>query len=62
GLEMYGSGFGSVSMEQILQSLRNFLEEASREPFQMKTKVVALQDVETMWNATEPGTRLVFRP
>ncbi|MFZ0639240.1 MAG: zinc-binding alcohol dehydrogenase family protein [Candidatus Acidiferrales bacterium] len=62
GLELYGSGFGSVSMEKIFESLRNFLKEAAKKPFQIKTKAVALRDVETTWNAAEPGARLVFRP
>jgi NADPH:quinone reductase-like Zn-dependent oxidoreductase len=62
GLEMYGSGFGSVSMEKIFQSLAEFLTEAARRPFQMKTKAVPLCDVETMWKVTESGTRLVFIP
>lgn len=62
GLEMYGSGFGSVSMEKIFQSLAEFLTEAARRPFHMKTKAASLRDVETMWNITESGTRLVFNP
>jgi NADPH2:quinone reductase len=62
GLEMYGSGFGSVSMEEIFRSLAAFLKEAAKEPFQMKTKTAQLRDVESLWNVAEKGARLVFRP
>lgn len=62
GLEMYGSGFGSVSMEEIFRSLAAFLKEAAKEPFQMKTKTAQLRHVESLWNVSEKGVRLVFRP
>lgn len=62
GLELYGSGFGSVSMERIFESLRAFLNEAAKRPFHIKTKSVPLRDVEASWNANEPATRLVFCP
>lgn len=62
GLELYGSGFGSVPIEKIFQSLRVFLAEAAKKPFEMKTKSVPLSDVEAFWNVDEPGTRLVFCP
>lgn len=62
GLEMYGSGFGSVSMERIFQSLVEFLKEAAKEPFQMKVKTAPLRDIESLWNKQEPGERLVFCP
>jgi len=59
GLELIGSGFGSVPMERILQSVHEFLVEAAREPFQFNVKAVPLRDVETLWNCEE---RLVFQP
>jgi NADPH:quinone reductase-like Zn-dependent oxidoreductase len=62
GLELYGSGFGSVSMERIFQALRDFLNEAARKPFQMKVKTAPLRDVESLWNFADPGVRLVFQP
>ncbi len=61
GVELVGSGFGSASMEQIFQSLREMLEEASRKPFQIELKTAPLSDVEKLWN--EGGeARLVFQP
>jgi NADPH:quinone reductase-like Zn-dependent oxidoreductase len=62
GLELMGSGFGSVSMEKIFASLAEFLKEASREPFESKAKSVPLSEVESAWNAPDEGERLVFRP
>jgi NADPH:quinone reductase-like Zn-dependent oxidoreductase len=62
GLEMYGSGFGSVSIKRILQSLEIFLKEAATKPFQMKIKKAPLREVEALWNASEPGVRTVFQP
>jgi NADPH:quinone reductase-like Zn-dependent oxidoreductase len=62
GLELLGSGFGSVSIEQIMQSIGEFLKEAAREPFQINVRSAPLRDVETLWHSAEPGTRLVFQP
>ncbi len=59
GLEMLGSGFGSVPIELILQSVEEFLSEAAKTPFQFSAKAVPLRDVETLWNSEE---RLVFQP
>jgi len=62
GLEMLGSGFGSVSIEHILQAVSEFLAEAARAPFQFHVKAVPLRDVESHWHSEEQGTRLVFQP
>jgi NADPH2:quinone reductase len=59
GLELIGSGFGSVSIDRILQSVVDFLTEASKKPFQFSVKAVPLRDVETAWNSEE---RVVFLP
>lgn len=61
GLELLGSGFGSVSMEKIFASLRAILAAAIKEPFQMKLTTAPLRDVEKLWNAAGDG-RLVFVP
>ena len=62
GLELMGSGFGSVSMERIFAALAEFLKEAAREPFVSIAKSVPLSAVESAWNAPDGGERLVFRP
>ena len=61
GLELLGSGFGSVSMDKIFASLRAVLAEAAERPFQIKVTKAPLRDVEKLWNAPEDA-RLVFQP
>lgn len=62
GLELLGSGFGSVSIAKVFESLAQFLQEAARQPFQIKTKTAPLSEVEKLWNAAQGGARLVFQP
>jgi NADPH:quinone reductase-like Zn-dependent oxidoreductase len=62
GLELLGSGFGSSSMDQILQSVSDFFGAAAKDPFQFRTKATSLRDVEALWNTGEEGVRLVFQP
>jgi NADPH2:quinone reductase len=59
GLEMLGSGFGSVSMDRLLAAVMEFLAEASKQPFDFKIKAAPLRDVEALWNCEE---RVVFQP
>jgi len=59
GLELLGSGFGSVPIERILQAVTEFLAEASAKPFEFHVKAVPLRDVEALWNSEE---RVVFQP
>jgi NADPH2:quinone reductase len=61
GLEIVGSGFGSVPMQKIFQSLAAILKEAARQPFQIKLTSAPLSEVEKLWNSPEE-TRLVFQP
>ena len=62
GLELIGSGFGSVSIEQIFAAVAEFLKEAEKEPFQIKTTAAPLSEIEALWNSEQQGTRLVFQP
>jgi NADPH:quinone reductase-like Zn-dependent oxidoreductase len=62
GLELLGSGFGSASLEQIMQAVKELFQEAAKKPFQNAVKAAPLRDVETMWNSKEEGVRLVFQP
>ncbi|MGC2299764.1 MAG: zinc-binding alcohol dehydrogenase family protein [Acidobacteriaceae bacterium] len=61
GLELIGSGFGSVSMDKIFESLRSILQEAAKSPFRVKLTTAPLRDVEKLWNTPEDA-RLVFQP
>lgn len=61
GLEMLGSGFGSVSMEKIFEGMRALLQEAARQPFQIEARTAPLSEVERLWN-TQQSARVVFQP
>ncbi|HTW50227.1 MAG TPA: zinc-binding alcohol dehydrogenase family protein [Acidobacteriaceae bacterium] len=61
GLELVGSGFGSVSMEKLFAALAEFLQAAAQHPFAIETTAAPLSEVERLWNAPEKG-RLVFQP
>lgn len=62
GLELMGSGFGSVSIQKIFEALARFLEAAGKEPFSMEIDAVPLREVERMWDAPSNGRRVVFQP
>ena len=62
GLELFGSGFGSASLEQILQAVGELFKEATKKPFLSAVKTAPLRDVEALWSSREEGTRLVFEP
>ena len=62
GLELLGSGFGSASLDQIRGTLAEFFQAAAKSPFQFQSKTARLKDVESLWNASGEGTRLVFQP
>lgn len=61
GLELLGSGFGSVSLDRILAALAVFFREALREPFKIDIQIAPLRDVEKLWNQ-KTAARLVFQP
>ena len=61
-IELLGSGFGSASLDAIVKAVGEFFTMAATQPFKFKAKAVRLKDVEMLWNATEPGVRLVFQP
>jgi NADPH:quinone reductase-like Zn-dependent oxidoreductase len=61
GLEMLGSGFGSVSMEKLFAAVATFVQAASERPFVVETVTAPLREVERLWNVPEKG-RLVFQP
>jgi NADPH2:quinone reductase len=62
GLELLGSGFGSASLDQIRIAIADFFNLAAAQPFHFNVKTAPLSEVETLWNAPEQGTRLVFQP
>ena len=62
GLEMLGSGFGSLSMEKLFAAVAAFVKAASEQPFAIKAVSAPLRDVEQLWNAPEKRGRVVFQP
>lgn len=62
GLEMLGSGFGSASLPQIVEAVKEFFNAAAAEPYQFQVKTAPLSEVEALWNSSEKGVRLVFQP
>jgi NADPH:quinone reductase-like Zn-dependent oxidoreductase len=62
GLELLGSGYGSASLDEILKAVGEFFKVAVAKPFQTNIKAVPLRDVESLWNTSEAGVRLVFQP
>jgi NADPH:quinone reductase-like Zn-dependent oxidoreductase len=61
GLEILGSGLGSLSADQILQSLRAMFAAASAVQFPIQVEPVPLSQVEQAWTR-EDDSRLVFIP
>jgi NADPH:quinone reductase-like Zn-dependent oxidoreductase len=62
GVEIMGSGFGSVELKDIMKAVGEFLAGAAEKPFTMKIEQVPLGDVESAWSRKEEGVRIVFRP
>ena len=50
------------AMEQIFAAIAEFLREAEKEPFQIKTTAAPLSEIKALWNSAEQGVRLVFQP
>jgi NADPH:quinone reductase-like Zn-dependent oxidoreductase len=61
GLEIYGSGGGSVPMQAIVEAVPQILQHAARGELKLETKKVPLADVESEWNKQE-DRRVVFIP
>jgi NADPH:quinone reductase-like Zn-dependent oxidoreductase len=61
-VELLGSGFGSASLDQIFEAVRDFFRIAAEQPFHFKTQTAPLSEVEKLWNTPEKATRLVFQP
>jgi len=61
GLEIYGSGGGSVPRQAIAEAIPEILERAARGDLKVETKKVPLADVETVWNQQE-DRRVVLVP
>lgn len=61
-VELLGSGFGSVSLEELLGSIGEFFAEAARRRFDIKVRPFPLREVESAWNEPAGESRFVFLP
>lgn len=61
-LRLLGSGFGSVPLGQILESIHEFFDLAAAGVFTVDVDPVPLTGVEQAWGRAEQGKRVVFRP
>jgi NADPH:quinone reductase-like Zn-dependent oxidoreductase len=62
GVELFGSGLGSLSTQQMLQSLTAMFVAASTVQFAIDVDPVPLAQVEEAWIRKDDGRRIVFIP
>jgi hypothetical protein len=62
GVELLGSGLGSLSAQQILQALNAMFAAASAVQFAIDVDPVPLAKVEEAWNRKAEERRIVFIP
>jgi NADPH2:quinone reductase len=62
GLELLGSGFGSVPLPDLAASIAEFFAEAARRPFEMNVRTFLLREIGTAWNQPDKEERFVFVP
>jgi NADPH:quinone reductase-like Zn-dependent oxidoreductase len=60
GLELMGSGLGSLSASAIVESLRRMYDVAASAGLKIETEAVPLAGVEAAWGRAESGRRMVF--
>jgi NADPH:quinone reductase-like Zn-dependent oxidoreductase len=60
GVELLGSGLGSLSATAIVEALKKMFEAAGSTGLAIETDAVPLGEVETAWAKAESGRRIVF--
>jgi NADPH:quinone reductase-like Zn-dependent oxidoreductase len=60
GIELLGSGLGSVPVERLVAAIAELLQAALAGDFQIETKAVALSEVEQVWSKDTGAARIVF--
>jgi len=60
GVELMGSGLGSLSAAAIVDALTEMFEVAASTGLKIETESVPLSEVETAWGRAESGRRVVF--
>jgi NADPH:quinone reductase-like Zn-dependent oxidoreductase len=62
GVELLGSGLGSLSVKTIIDSLRVMYASAEAAALKIDVEAVALSEAEALWGKTQSGRRMVFVP
>ena len=62
GLQVMGSGLGSVPLPRLLKSIQGVLEAAPAAGFKIATQSVPLADVARVWSSGGSGPRIVLVP
>jgi len=62
GLEVSGSGAGTIPLEAIMAALPQFLDRAASGELRIGVEQVPLAEVETAWQHGQHGRRLVLVP
>jgi len=62
GIELLGSGLGSLSSQQLLQSLRTMFAATAKVQFEIDIERVPLAKVEEAWTRKGDDRRIVFLP
>jgi NADPH2:quinone reductase len=61
-VELLGSGFGSVSLPDLIGAIGEFFAEAARQPFEIAVRTVPLREIASVWDENESGERVVVTP
>lgn len=61
-LKLFGSGFGSVSVERIWDAIPSLFALAAKGEFTIDVERIPLRSVESAWNRKSEGRRIVFVP
>ena len=59
-LSLIGSGFGSVPLQKVLDAIPHLFSLAASGVLKVAVEAIPLKDVETAWNRSEKGRRIVF--
>jgi hypothetical protein len=62
GIELLGSGLGSLSPTSIVSALRTMVDAATSEHFEVNAEAVPLQKIEEAWSMTTGNRRIVSQP
>lgn len=62
GLEIVGSGAGTVPVGEIMKAVPEFMAFAATGKLPIDVAEVSLADVESAWQRANDGHRIVFRP